>query len=361
MKKIQLFLILNLIFSVFSLEFPLKFDFSEYYRKDFTPFDFSPYEKEESAVENTAVEENADSEDSAEKDLLDATAIIESLEGRDDRGISDVITTEDGAEETVYSDKNGNIRRLIHDGEQMTARKIVTGLDEEGKELEAIEILSVHNTRLKKRIFDEKSRLISTEIFTLGEKARDMKLISSRKYLYKAEETIPYQSSELISDKDGKNKKSVDITFNSKGFVILSDEKIIEDNGKTEKKLPCKLKETSYDEENRVVSETNTTWFYTDEEIEIGKNKEKQISKKFNEKVVKKYVYKYTDLSEKPDYSYYENDELRLERKYESEKVYIEKTFMDDGFSILAYFEDGIKLYEIVYFDDIEVRRKNFD
>ena len=303
------------------------------------------------AAENSedAENENADSNSEDESDGLtseeqredeeffDATDILESLDGKDGRGIQSGDEKKEEIPEYVYYDRNDSVRRFSYDGEQMSARKRVVGVSEDGEEICQTEIIAAFEKKVKRRIFDEFSRLVSSETFSMGASAKDMALSSSRKYSYEGDSKIPSKSSET----DFAKKTSVDVVFNEKGLVLSrSDYSISEDEKK--KKMPIKKVVLVYDESDRITSEENTVWNGDD-------------------KFVRKNIYKYTEISEKPDYEYYEDGILRLSRNYDDEKCYYEKTFMDDGFWILSYFEDGMKFYEIVYLNDVEVRRKYYD
>lgn len=59
--------------------------------------------------------------------------------------------------------------------------------------------------------------------------------------------------------------------------------------------------------------------------------------------------------------SYYENEILRMRTVYQSENVYNETMYFDDGFTVLAYYENNVKRLEIVSINGVELRRKSFE
>lgn len=267
-------------------------------------------------------------------DVYDASDILESLDGLDGRGVFSDDESED-IPEYVFNDKNGTIRRFSYDGEQMSSQKIF--LVQDGIQKECLEIVSLYKDKIKNTIYDEKSRIISVEILSLSEKAKDMKSISKREYFYKENSDIPYKSAEEVSEKNMR----IEVTFNELGLVIVQDEYFVD--SETEKRTLKKRINKSYDKEKRVLKDEQIVWH-------DDKSKTKQ-----------KKNFEYTKYSKNPDFSYFENDVLRLQRNYEADEDFFEKTFFDDGFSIESYFENGVRQSEIVYFNGKEVRRRYFN
>lgn len=288
----------------------------------------------ESLIEKINQKEKKHIIDNSLIDVYDASDILESLDGLDGRGVLSDDESED-IPEYVFNDKNGNIRRFSYDGEQMLSQKIF--LEQDGIQRECLEIVSLYKDKIKNTIYDEKSRIVSVEILSLSEKAKDMKSISKREYFYKENSDIPYKSAEEVSEKNMR----IEVTFNEEGLLIVQDEYFVD--FETEKRTLKKRINKSYDKEKRVIKDEQIVWH-------DDKSKTKQ-----------KKNFEYTKYSKNPDFSYFENDVLRLQRNYEADEDFFEKTFFDDGFSIESYFENGVRQSEIVYFNGKEVRRRYFN
>lgn len=271
---------------------------------------------------------------------FDATALLEELDGRDDRGIEGGNGETDEKEEKPeysFSDGRGEVRRFSYDGEQMTARRVRVGVGEDGGEIFEVEVVSVYGSKIRRRFFDSNARLVRSEVLSLGDSSRSLKKVSGRSYTYSAEDGSLLRSEESLFD----SGRSVSVRYAPSGLVEAREEFSLDsDSGK---KSPVKRDSYTYDEQKRVLSEEHSRWFPDGATFSTKK------------------VYEYTDISENPDYSYYEDGNLRLVRSYDGGNDYYERTFMDGGFSVLSYFEDGVKFSEVVYFGDAEVRRKYFD
>lgn len=61
-------------------------------------------------------------------------------------------------------------------------------------------------------------------------------------------------------------------------------------------------------------------------------------------------VYAYTEVSEVPDVSYYENETLRTRTEHSSDGARAVTTYFDGGFSVRAVYEDGERVSEQVLF-----------
>lgn len=298
----------------------------------------------EDGVVSVAEAETLLGEEQAEDaEFLDGSGVLAALDGKDDRGIQEGDEKKEEIPEFVYYDRNGEVRRFSYDGEQMSARKRFLGYGENGEEIFQVEMTSSYGKKVKRRVFDEEARLVSSETFSIGSNSKDFILLSSRKYSYSDGSKIPSKSSET----DFSKNTSFDVTFNESGLVLHRIEYSLpsedgEEKDKKSEKSPLRSARFEYDEKGRVVTEENAVWTS-------------------GVKTVRKKVYKFTETSQSPDFEYYEDGILRLRREYDDEKNFYERTFMEDGFSILSYFEDGVKFYEIVYLNDVEVRRKYYD
>ena len=110
-----------------------------------------------------------------------------------------------------------------------------------------------------------------------------------------------------------------------------------------------------YDSQGRTTEEKIITWTYKTNSFGRSTTEEREV----------KNCYDYSKVppenSIPPDMKFYENGELHLERKYTDADHYSEKLYFDGGFSIELLYEKGIKKTEIIYLNDVEHRRRDFE
>lgn len=142
----------------------------------------------------------------------------------------------------------------------------------------------------------------------------------------------------------------------------LNDEKSNqEEKPKTERNFyNDKLENYQYDDENRVTEYELTTWNY----------RRNLFGRLITESLKTKYEYSYHDEKSEnsdsddanipPDYKFYEDDVLRMERNYTAADDYTEKMIFSDEFYVEAAYVDGVKKQEIIYNNGKEARRRTF-
>lgn len=275
---------------------------------------------------------------------FDATELLESLDGRSGRGIPG--GEDAGAKdaetvpEFVFGDASGNVRRFSFDGEQTEFRRDGGG----------IVIVSAYKSRIKRRAFDMTGRLVSVEIFGIGQNARSMERFSETRLSYDGG-SVPSSSTET----DFAGKKRSHVEFSPSGLPVRIEESVLDDFGAV---FPLSVTERAYDGENRLVAENVERRFYEDA---AKKTKDgERMTKKAAGSSSSRKEFDYGGAGKEPDCRMYEDGELRLERVYSGEESYSERTFFDGGFSVLARFSGGVKVSETVYFNDVEVRRRDF-
>ncbi len=259
-------------------------------------------------------------------DFLEAIAFISALDDKDESGILGGEEDEYGEKMISFLDSRGEIRRFSYGEEQSSFSVSADG--------ENVILVSVYKERVKRRSFDSKKRLLSTEIFSLASDSRSLLLSSSRTYFYNenGETAGPIKSIEE------KGKTRIETCFSPSALPILIEEFVLGDEGE---KTAVKKRERKYDEDGRTIFDERTT--FLDGE---------------SEKI--RYEYTFTQTSEEPDFRFFENDVLRQNRAYTAEKNWTETTFFDNGFSVVALYEDGIKIEESVLFGEMEVRHRIF-
>lgn len=121
-----------------------------------------------------------------------------------------------------------------------------------------------------------------------------------------------------------------------------------------------KLENYQYDDGNRITVYELTTWNY----------RRNLFGRLITESLKTKYEYSYhneksensdsDDSNIPPDYKFYEDDVLRMERKYTAPDDYTEKMIFSDEFYVEAAYVDGVKKQEIIYNNGKEARRRKF-
>ena len=277
-------------------------------------------------------------------DGFDATELLESLDGRSGRGITGGEDAgakgADAVPEFVFSDASGNVRRFSYDGEQTEIRRDGGG----------IVIVSAYKSRIKRREFDMAGRLVSVEIFGIGQNARSMERVSETRLGYDGG-NIPSSSTET----DFAGKRRAYAEFSPSGLPVRIEESVLDDFGAV---FPLSVAERTYDSENRLVAENVERLFY--EDVAKKTKDGERVTKKAAGSSSSRKEFDYGGAGKEPDCRMYEDGALRLERVYSGEESYSERTFFDGGFSVLARFSGGVKVSETVYFNDVEVRRRDF-
>lgn len=113
-----------------------------------------------------------------------------------------------------------------------------------------------------------------------------------------------------------------------------------------------------YDDENRITEYELTTWSY----------RKNLFGRLITESLKTKYEYSYHDEKKvsgsetqiPPNYKFYENDVLRMERNYTASDDFTEKMYFSDEFYVETSYVDGVKKLEVIYSNGKETRRREF-
>jgi len=206
-------------------------------------------------------------------------------------------------------------------------------------------IIYANKKNVIRNFYDEEYRLEKKENWEISD-VKNSKLLKSEVYEYKEGEYKPFS-------KKIETEKTVEkLTFNNKGLVSESQEfKIIDSKNYITAKT-----EWTYNSDLKI-SEINKIEYVYDTED----------SKKYKKTLKKKYVYKYhpkneTDEEIKPDYSYFEDGELKIKETNSSEKgKYSVLVNFDRHRSVETYYENYLKKKEVFLTDGKNIRVKNYD
>lgn len=320
------------------------------------------------ADEKNESQENVQNED----DEHDGQEILDLLEQGDNRGIleQDEKNEEKEKKEFSYADKNGVLRRFYYDGEGMS----VDSYDEN------IYITRTYGKEIVRKRFDKNYRLASEEKLSFDENPKKITLKDLKTYNYNSDSTVPSSmKEERFSDKGKNDDILIETKFNEKGLAAeiktghwenLDDEtekgkkskKSDDKNDKNDKNTTRKkffddrLESYLYDSQNRITEYELTTWSY----------KKNLLGRIVTESVKTKYEYSYHDEKSDeeanipPDYKFYEDGVLRMERKYSAQDDFTEKLFFTDEIYVETVYQNGVKKLEIIYTNGKESRRREF-
>lgn len=156
-------------------------------------------------------------------------------------------------------------------------------------------------------------------------------------------------------DEDFENKKIQDVKFDSRGNPVRIDfyDVVSDEETKKEHNLLVMTRISSFDGQDRVVSEEEKHFYKKMDPLRLTMTKDAFVSRK------NVYTYKsYTDI---PDCSFYEDGVLRMSTVYTKNEDYTETVYFDGGFSVKAVYKDGVKVEEIAYSNGNEEYRRKFN
>ncbi len=243
---------------------------------------------------------------------------------------------EEGDTEKVFTDRNGILRNFNFGKENFCITK------ESGKTV----FNDFYGEKLVRKIYDEELRLSSSEIYKIGKSARDYELSVEKNYFYDGSSNVLLRTLENKKSE----KRQVECEFLENGKISSVVESEILEDGQLRRD---KIKSFAYDEKSRILEEKSEVWFYKTDSF--GKEK--------SDSLVSKNVYSYHDDVEDipPDLSYYENETLRLKRESTSPTDSVQTTYFDGGFSVKVFYKNGVKTSEIIYFNNVEQRKRYFE
>ncbi len=279
-----------------------------------------------------------------QKDIADGTDILSMLEGSSDDAGAEGNQKKEPVE-VINVDREGGLRKYSFDGEQVSFQSFN----------EFNVFVNAADDKVTREFYDSNWNLAKKEIYNNPARTSQLKLKKSIGYFYDGDQKL-----QSTTEENKEDMTRILTEYNSIKKPVLSDgivykeitrtPKEIENNKPVQyRELPSFKKQWVYDEQNRLVEFNSETYTFTDEKF-----KKKEVS-------YKKYEYQYDKLSENPDTYYYEENKLRVKTEYKSQTSYNETLYFDEGFSVLTQYEDGFKTLEVIYANDVELRRKTFD
>lgn len=185
--------------------------------------------------------------------------------------------------------------------------------------------------------YDKLFRCVKTEQWKISESNEDLFLSSEKNFIEDS-----YIPSQITTKSDEEIQYQ---TFNSKGllveeriFVLCEDKEYI--------KSSLKLK---YNNNDKISESINTDYKYKDEKYS-----------KLDYSFTKKYVYKYNNDDIPADFDYYENDILKMKKKYSTKDNYKTWIYFDNDYSVMTIYQDNKPVKEVFSVKDRVERVNNY-
>lgn len=200
-------------------------------------------------------------------------------------------------------------------------------------------VIHADGKKIKRIFYDELFRIVKREEWDITE-INSAKLNKSENLKYKGD------GYKVISKTVSTENDYEEILYNDSALIQKITRYVIV----KEKKYKVSERHCLYNADNKITSDENIEYKY------------KQDYKKLDYSFAKKYVYTYNEGDVPPDFSYYENDVLKMKNKYASDNLsYTSQVFFDNELSVKTYYENGIRLKDVYYKDDKVLREKLYE
>ena len=188
--------------------------------------------------------------------------------------------------------------------------------------------------------YDNLYRLTKKEYWKM-DSVENAKITGTEQYSYKDESKKPYEK--IIS-----TEESIFVSkLNENGLVTRTEKYSVSKENASDKKL-VQTTTWTYDEKNRILSET----------VKEGSGTKKQV---FNYKKSDAVAKESEEEDLPPDYEYYENGTLLTKTVYEQKGVYSTTIWFDKTTSVRTDYENYVKRREVYYINGVQGRVKNYE
>ena len=200
-----------------------------------------------------------------------------------------------------------------------------------------------------RNFYNPEYQLVKKEEWTI-KSADSAKKLKTEQYKY-SEESGKINQKEIFTETSYEK-----VSYNAAAYPALTKKYALKDD----KQYIVMERKWKYDEENRVLADEETEYFYKDSDY---KNKASPFTRK--------YEYQYndnwnTDKKEKdkipPDLKYYEKGLLKMQNKYTAEKGnYVSYVYFDENLSVKTYYEEELRVREEFYNKGKLIRTKLYE
>ncbi len=235
------------------------------------------------------------------------------------------------AQEILFSDEDGKLRTFEYGIEKLSSGSVPASSSKNSDFYSAV--VSSNDKLFTQTLRDKNSRVVEKTTWQNASNSNGISIVRKTTYKY----DYGSDSASLCEKEDYLSHMVTRISYNQSGKET-SEQSYVRKDGTlyTVSKVYY-----SYDKLGRISSVSNNSF-------------EKGIPNT-------KTVYKYTNVSTKPDSSYYEDGVLRIQTVYSAENLWEVTTFFDRRYKIIASYDNGRKICETVYLNGNVQRTRIFN
>lgn len=190
-----------------------------------------------------------------------------------------------------------------------------------------------------RNFYDDSFRLVTKETWNI-KSANNSQLLLTEEFKY------PEHANNVIWKKSIALESETEVTYADDGSVL---EKTTYTLYKDKRYRKSKVSYT-YTKDKKIEQESSISYYYRED------------YSKLLESFEKKYVYQYNVDDIPPDFKYYENNVLKMQNKYSSEKgTYTSQIFFDGNMAVKTYYENDIRKKDVYTQNEKVLRVKEYE
>lgn len=250
-------------------------------------------------------------------------------------------------QEILYRKNDGSLRKFSYGEEQFSL----------SNNNQNIILTNVRNNFVIRKFFDENLILLKTQVYNNPKLQKDFTLLKQTDYFYDEKFLKVQKQTEENFQSNTRIEKFFDdstlLTMQIKSHYEKQEE-IEEQNtekSEEEKLVTDEIQKFNYNSENKITEKYLET-FFTKKDLN---GKEEIIKNSQQEKFI------YHEYSKNPDILYFENGVLRRKTVYKDDSNYSVTVYFDTNHSVVTDYKDDLKILEVFYFNDSELRRNSFE
>lgn len=182
-----------------------------------------------------------------------------------------------------------------------------------------------------RRIYDASKNLVRKEWWSIGKSCADSKIEKKEEFFYSSGGKTPVRS----LNKNFLDNTTVEILFADDG------KKIFQKKSFDAEKIAGEKNKSAAGKDKTVLEET---WSWKYDYAGRMTEYEKISTMASEKKIAQKKVFSYGSEAQEPDFQYYENGIMRVNRIYSGSEEYVETAFFDKGFSVETLYRQGKKI-----------------
>lgn len=250
-------------------------------------------------------------------------------------------------QEILYRKNDGSLRKFSYGEEQFSL----------SNNNQNIIFTNVRNNFVIRKFFDENLILLKTQVYNNPKLQKDFTLLKQTDYFYDEKFLKVQKQTEENFQSNTRTEKFFDdstlLTMQIKSHYEKQEEIEEQNTEKSEEKklVTDEIQKFNYNSENKI-TEKHLETFFTKKDLN---GKEEIIKNSQQEKFI------YHEYSKNPDILYFENGVLRRKTVYKDDSNYSVTVYFDTNHSVVTDYKDDLKILEVFYFNDSELRRNSFE